>query len=92
MARKAIPLQDEGYALVMEHIVSFRDDEANLTRFLITHQPSVVLYDLALRRAGALTPHGPAGHYLRALASPSNSRTGGDCVGPTRPATMSARA
>jgi CheY-like chemotaxis protein len=40
-------LQDEGYAVVTEHIISFRDGDANLTRFLRTHHPSVVLYDLA---------------------------------------------
>jgi hypothetical protein len=32
------------------------------------------------------------GSYVRALASPSNSRTGGACSWPTRPATISARA
>jgi CheY-like chemotaxis protein len=40
-------LQDEGYAVVTEHIISFREGEANLTRFLMTHHPSVVVYDLA---------------------------------------------
>src|SRR5262245_30634722 len=40
-------LQDEGYAVVTEHIAKFREGDKDLTRFLTKHHPSVVAYDLA---------------------------------------------
>ena len=40
-------LEDEGYTVATEHIVSFKDGEANLTQFLANHRPSVVIYDIA---------------------------------------------
>jgi CheY-like chemotaxis protein len=40
-------LQDEGYAVVTDHIHTFKDGDANLVDFLAKHQPSLLLYDLA---------------------------------------------
>src|SRR5215471_17524929 len=40
-------LEDEGYTVATEHIVSFKDGEANLAQFLLNHRPSVVIYDIA---------------------------------------------
>src|SRR5262245_2735571 len=40
-------LEDEGYTVATEHIVSFKDGEANLAQFLLNHRPTVVVYDLA---------------------------------------------
>ena len=40
-------LQDEGYTVVTQHIVSFKDGQANLMQFLMDHRPSVMVYDLA---------------------------------------------
>jgi len=40
-------LEDEGYTVATEHIVSFKDGTANLAQFLFNHQPVVFVYDLA---------------------------------------------
>lgn len=40
-------LEDEGYGVVTEHIVHFRDGDADLIDFLATYRPSLLLYDLA---------------------------------------------
>src|SRR5262245_49857154 len=40
-------LEDEGYEVVTEHIVHFRDGDANVVEFTTRHQPSLILYDLA---------------------------------------------
>ena len=40
-------LEDEGYTVTTEHIISFRDGQKNLLEFLADHQPAVVVYDLA---------------------------------------------
>jgi CheY-like chemotaxis protein len=40
-------LQDEGYTVVTEHIVNFKDGAANLLGFLTAHRPAVVVYDVA---------------------------------------------
>jgi len=40
-------LEDEGYTVATEHIVSFKDGEANLAQFLLNHRPAVVVYDIA---------------------------------------------
>lgn len=40
-------LQDEGYAVVTDHIHTFKDGDANLVDFLRKHQPALLLYDLA---------------------------------------------
>jgi CheY-like chemotaxis protein len=40
-------LQDEGYAVVTDHIHTFKDGDANLVDFLSKHRPSLLLYDLA---------------------------------------------
>ena len=40
-------LQDEGYAVVTDHIHTFKDGDANLVDFLRKHRPALILYDLA---------------------------------------------
>ena len=40
-------LQDEGYAVVTDHIHSFKDGDENLVDFLTKHRPALLLYDLA---------------------------------------------
>lgn len=40
-------LEDEGYTVSTEHIVSFKNGDTNLAQFLLNHQPAVVIYDLA---------------------------------------------
>jgi len=40
-------LQDEGYAVVTDHIHNFKDGDENLIDFLTKHRPALLLYDLA---------------------------------------------
>jgi CheY-like chemotaxis protein len=40
-------LQDEGYAVVTDHIHTFKDGDENLVDFLAKHRPALLLYDLA---------------------------------------------
>jgi len=40
-------LQDEGYAIVTDHIHTFKDGDENLVDFLRKHRPALLLYDLA---------------------------------------------
>jgi len=40
-------LEDEGYMVATEHIVSFKNGDANLAQFITDHWPAVVVYDLA---------------------------------------------
>jgi len=40
-------LEDEGYTVATEHIVSFKDGATNLAEFLSNHRPAVVVYDVA---------------------------------------------
>jgi CheY-like chemotaxis protein len=40
-------LEDEGYTVATEHIISFRNGDVDLVQFMTDHWPAVVVYDLA---------------------------------------------
>jgi CheY-like chemotaxis protein len=40
-------LEDEGYTVATEHIMNFREGQANLTQFLLNHRPDLLVYDVA---------------------------------------------
>jgi CheY-like chemotaxis protein len=40
-------LEDEGYTVATEHVISLKDGVSNLGQFLTNHQPALILFDLS---------------------------------------------
>jgi CheY-like chemotaxis protein len=41
-------LEDEGYAVVADYVVTFKQDRKDLATFFAEHQPQAVIYDVAI--------------------------------------------